>query len=534
MAEWTTNAETILSARYLKKDKIGKVIETPDEMIDRVARHVSLAEKSNPKKKKWYGEFLDIMDSLEFLPNSPTLMNAGKELGQLSACFVLPIEDDLSSIFETVKKVALIHKTGGGTGISLSKLRPANSIVDSTKGVASGPISFLRVFDVATDVIKQGGVRRGANMGILKVDHPDIFDFVTCKEDGKSFQNFNLSVAVTDKFLRAAKEDKQFPLVDPLTKNRRLIPAKDLFDLICYGAWRTGEPGVIFIDEINRKNPTPWLGRMECTNPCGEQPLLWYESCNLGSINLDKFIKNGKIDYQRLEEVVKIAVRFLDNIIDINKYPSIRIANKTKMTRKIGLGVMGWADALIKLGIPYDSEEALELANELMTFINEKAKEASVELAEEKGSYVDKAKIRNATRTTIAPTGTLSVLANCSSGIEPVFSKDFTKRVLGDIDLDLGSKYKKVPDKLMRTALLITPEAHIKMQATFQKHCDNAVSKTINLPDEASIEDVKSAVWLAWDLKCKGLTVYRHGTREGPLEISTEGLSECDTGKCEI
>ena len=523
-----------MEARYLKKDKNGKVIETPDEMLDRVARHISLAEKSNQKKKKYYNEFLDILDSLEFLPNSPTLMNSGKENGQLSACFVLPVEDDMSAIFEAVKQVALIHKTGGGTGIILSYLRPADSIVDSTKGVASGPVSFMKVFDVATEIVKQGGVRRGANMGVMRINHPDIFTFIACKEDGNRFQNFNISVAATDGFLKSVKNGNKFPLFHRVIKQPKYVKARDLFDTLCYQAWLTGEPGIVFIDEVNRHNPTPWLGKIEGTNPCGEQPLLAWESCNLGSINLTKFVNDGKISWDRLKEVVVIAVRFLDNVIDRNKYPKVKIANKTKMTRKIGLGVMGWADMLIQLKIPYNDTKAFILAEEVMKFINGSAYEASEELGKERGNCDNRIKRRNSTLTTIAPTGTISILSDCSSGIEPIFGKDFKKRVLDNVVLDMGSKYKKVPNNLLITAHDISVEDHIRMQASFQKYVDNAVSKTVNIPQESTVDDVKKAIWLAWELKCKGVTVYREGTRHGPIELSPEGLSECDDERCNI
>jgi ribonucleotide reductase alpha subunit len=841
MAKWTDEAKTILEARYLKKDKNGKVIETPDQMLERVAKHVASAEKTQALQADMESKFINIMDTLEFLPNSPTLMNAGRELGQLSACFVLPIEDDLSNIFETVKQVALIHKTGGGTGIVFSHLRPGRSMVQSTSGVASGPVSFMRVFDTATDVIKQGGVRRGANMGCLGVWHPDIREFITCKNIDQlaydelekitdpvakiifrneldkqlAFQNFNISVSITDNFLKAVKANNGFPLRNPFTKEKTYVKANEIFDLICHQAWLTGEPGVIFIDTINAKNPIPWMGEIEGTNPCltgetkialadgrgpvsikqltdegkdvpvyckdergwthirwgrnprltgknqkiikvdlddgsfvrvtenhrfllnsgeqveakdlkfndslmrfdryqfnykeqglpywgiqkarkntfqehrliaefmlgrplvdgervhhknhhgldnswsnlesmseyqhskihdisgdrnpmrrfpeknpwnnsewqskqrwgrtlsqetkdkiglktkerfadqefkekhrksmvginhkvvsvtedgfadvfnitvdefhnycvitsdigtrqsgitlkncGEQPLLPHESCNLGSIDVSKFVKDGKVDWDHLEEVVSIAVRFLDNVIDVNKYPNVKIMRKTTTTRKVGLGIMGWADLLIKLGIRYDSEKAIKLAKRLMMNVRESAHIASRDLGKEKGNCFDRLKRRNSTLTTIAPTGTLSILADCSSSIEPLFGKEFTKTVLNGVKLNLGKKYKDIDDKLLVTAFQIPVEKHLEMQAAFQLYTDNAVSKTINLQHDATEADVRKAFLLAHELGCKGITCYREGSRKSPIEVTTEGqLSECENGKCPI
>ena len=913
MANFSDDAIKILNARYLRKDKTGKVIETPNEMLSRVASHIAKAE--GKKEKHWCDEFMSIMDTLEFLPNSPTLMNAGRELGQLSACFVLPVADDLANIFEMVKQVALIHKTGGGTGIILSHLRPSNSMVQSTSGVASGPTSFMRVFDTATDVVKQGGTRRGANMGILAINHPDIYEFIKCKEDITKFQNFNISVSITDNFLRAVKDGNTFPLRNPYTKEIRQIKAQELFDLICHEAWLTGEPGLVFIDTINKKNPIPELGFIEGTNPCvtgdtliavadgrgavsieqlvkekidvpiyckdgdktkirmlrhprltgtkqkiykvtfdsgdfvrvtgnhkfilsdgdikqtidlrpedsinvlvkkkatfnemldntfsssqdymwikngnekswklehrlianfnkllsndyhsivhhkdfnglnnlienlevmtkkehdlfhlskmmgnnnpvirfpeknpfndlkiqekirqehhigkkrsiitkkriglstsnrfkdlsfvekhsasvsagmkkhwnnfevaiskraaeklvecqsltdlycflegnrvmvtkkcegcgiefsvswsdreisyhnhacwcsvlakqrkgvpkklfvynnhkiisviedgyedvyngtvdefhnlyiggfihdkeqifintcqcGEQPLLPYESCNLGSINVSKLVNNKKFDWDRLDETVSIAVRFLDDIIDINNYPNIRIARKTKLIRRIGLGVMGWADMLIALGIRYDSDKAIKLAERLMMNIRETAHMVSRDLGKEKGYCFKRLKRRNTSLTTIAPTGTLSILADCSSGIEPIFGRHFTKTVLGDVKLNLGKKYEKIDNNLLVTAHDVSIERHIEMQAAFQRYVDNAVSKTINLSNAATEDDVKKAFLLAHELECKGVTVYRDGSRAAPVEITTEGeLSECENGRCPI
>jgi ribonucleoside-diphosphate reductase alpha chain len=570
------NARAVLERRYLIKDEKGQVIESPEDMFRRVAHHIATADLIyNPKADitEKEEEFYQAMLNMEFLPNSPTLMNAGRELGQLSACFVLPIDDSMSSIFDTLKYTALIHKSGGGTGFSFSRLRPEGDLVGSTGGVASGPVSFMKAFDAATDVIKQGGKRRGANMAILNVDHPDILKFIKAKEDNTSLTNFNISVAISEKFMKAVESSGDYELINPRT--RKIVDklnAKEVFDRIVDMAWKNGDPGIVFLDRVNRDNPTPKLGMVESTNPCGEQPLLPYESCNLGSINLSKMVtaENGatSIDYVKLEKTVRMTVRFLDNVIDVNKFPLPKIAEMTKLTRKIGLGVMGFADLLIMLGIPYDSEEALKIAEKLMKFISDKATEASVELAKEKGmfpafegSIYDKPggpRVRNATRTTIAPTGTLSIIAGCSSGIEPLFALSYTRTILEgtqltevnplfeeiakrevfyseDLMKDVAPKgrlhdIKGVPEKFRKifvTAHEITPEWHVRMQAAFQRHTDNAVSKTVNFPHDATTDDVDRVYKLAYKEGCKGITIYRDRSRERQvLSTKTEHIAE--------
>lgn len=570
MVELTKNALKVLEKRYLRKDENGKVIETPEQMFRRVASNIAKAdEKYGGDVKKTEKEFYDMMVNLYFLPNSPTLMNAGTSIQQLSACFVLPVEDSMDKIFETLKHTALIHQSGGGTGFSFSRIRPKGDIVRSTGGIASGPVSFMKVFNSATDVIKQGGRRRGANMGILRVDHPDIMEFITCKEDPKELTNFNISVAVTDEFMEKVKKGEDYELINPRTgKAVKKLNAKEVFDKIVEEAWKTGEPGLIFIDEINRHNPTPHVGQIEATNPCGEQPLLPYESCNLGSINLSKFVKNGEIDWEKLKDITWKAVHFLDNVIDMNKYPIPEIKKMTLANRKIGLGVMGFADMLIQLNIPYDSNEALELAEKIMSFIQKEAKQASVELGKERGSFPNfKGSVydgkypamRNATVTTIAPTGSISIIAGCSSGIEPLFAIAFVRNVLDKEDrlYEINPYFEKiakemgfyseellqkiadnngsvqgleeVPIEVQRifvTALDISPEWHVRMQAAFQKYVDNATSKTINLREDATIEDVRKAYMLAYELKCKGITVYRYGSRPQQVISAKEEKEE--------
>ena len=568
------NARTVLERRYLRKDLHGKIIETPEEMFRRVARHIAKAEKAygdESRVKKMEEVFHAMMTEFKFLPNSPTLMNAGRRLGQLAACFVLPIEDSMEGIFDALKSAALIHKSGGGTGFAFSRLRPKNSKVGTTGGVASGPVSFMKIFNTATEQVKQGGTRRGANMAILRVDHPDIMEFITCKKDNRELTNFNISVGVTDAFMEAVNAEKSYDLVDPREhKKVEELDAGGVYQALVYHAWESGDPGVVFLDRVNRDNPTPALGEIESTNPCGEQPLLPMEACNLGSINLAKFVRPEgglpSIDYSGLKDLVWNSVRFLDNVIDMSKYPLPEIEKMARGNRKIGLGVMGFADMLFQLQVPYDSEQALEVAENVMAFIQKESKEASRALAEERNVFpnfeksiykdMENGRVRNATTTTIAPTGTLSIIAGCSSGIEPLFALSFVRNVMdNDKLLETNPYFERVArergfyspelmDAVARsggirriegipqdvkdvfvTAHDITPEWHVRMQAAFQKFTDNAVSKTVNLPKDATLDDVMKVYNLSYELRCKGVTIYRDGSRENQV------LSVHETGK---
>ncbi|MBW1692056.1 MAG: vitamin B12-dependent ribonucleotide reductase [Deltaproteobacteria bacterium] len=559
----SSNALTVLNRRYLRKDTDGEVIETPEEMFRRVAHHVSLAEWNYPsadRVQEIEEAFYEVMTELKFLPNSPTLMNAGTELGQLAACFVLPVEDSMEGIFDALKHAALIHKSGGGTGFAFSRLRPKNSRVGSTGGVASGPVSFMKIFNTATEQVKQGGTRRGANMAILRVDHPDIMEFIDSKRDERELVNFNISVALTEEFMEALRNNTTYALIDPLTKKEKArLSATEVYDRIVHQAWENGDPGVIFLDKINADNVTPEIGEMESTNPCGEQPLLPYEACNLGSINLAKFViheEDGpRIDKKALGEVVALCVRFLDNAIDMSNYPLEKITDMARGNRKIGLGVMGFADMLYQMGVPYNSERALDVAEEVMSFVQAESRKASVELAEERGVFPNFEKstlkerqdcrYRNATTTTIAPTGTLSIIAGCSSGIEPLFGLSFARNVMDNDTLIEVNPYfeivakerdfyseglmarlaregslkgvEEIPDDVKEvfvTAHDISPEWHVRMQAAFQKYTDNAVSKTVNLPCDATPGDVLRIYNLAYELGCKGVTIYRDGSKK--------------------
>jgi len=560
------NARRVLRRRYLKKDSRGKVIETPEQMFSRVARHIAKAEKKyggdDQRIKDIQEIFYKIMTEFKFLPNSPTLMNAGRRLGQLAACFVLPVEDSMDGIFGALRNAALIHKSGGGTGFAFSRLRPKNSMVGTTGGVASGPVSFMKIFNTATEQVKQGGTRRGANMAILKVDHPDIMEFIFSKRENRDLNNFNISVGVTNAFMKAAVDNAEYDLIDPRNQTHiGKLNAADVYHTLVKQAWKNGDPGIIFLDRINRDNPTPALGDIESTNPCGEQPLLPLEACNLGSINLAKFvIENGDgpmIDYEGLKDIVTLSVRFLDNTIDMSRYPLPDITAMVRGNRKIGLGVMGFADLLYQLNVPYNSEEALETAETIMRFIQEAAHEASRDLAEQRGVFenYDQSifkdsgiKYRNATTTTIAPTGTLSILAGCSSGIEPLFALSFVRNVMdNDKLLEVNPYFEKVARQrgfysrelmdtiaksgsirdlmeipedardVFATAHDVSPEWHIRMQAAFQKYTDNAVSKTVNLPHDATVEDVIKVYDLAFELGCKGVTIYRDGSKENQV-----------------
>lgn len=578
------NTEVVLQKRYLRKKPDGQIVETPRDLFWRVAAAIAVEEEkyegSSKKSGQLARDFYDLMTSWKFLPNSPTLMNAGTDLGQLSACFVLPVGDSIEEIFDAVKYAAMIHKSGGGTGFSFSRLRPKDSRVGSTGGVASGPVSFLRIFNTATEQIKQGGTRRGANMGILRVDHPDILEFIGAKEKEGEFNNFNLSVGLTEAFMQAVERDEQYDLVSPNNGEvMKRLPAREVFDLLVRKAWLSGDPGIVFLDRINRDNPTPDQGDIESTNPCGEQPLLPFEACNLGSINLSCFYVPGHendadpvaqgIDWDELRHAVHLAVRFLDNVIDASRFPLDRISETVRKNRKIGLGVMGFADLLFQLGVAYDSQQGIDLGERLMAFVQDEGHKASALLAQERGpfpayetSVYGRRKLgpyRNATVTTIAPTGTLSIIAGCSSGVEPLFALCFTRNILdgerlvevnphfaealengGLFSHELmdavvargsiqGMDYLPAPlRKVFVTAMDITPVWHLRMQAAFQRHTDNAVSKTVNLSNSATEQDIREIYWLAYQEGCKGVTVYRDGCKSIQVLATGEGQKKMD------
>ncbi len=576
----TENARLVLERRYLIKNEKGEVVETVDGLFRRVSSAIAAADQNFDKAadiKATAESFYQMLTNLEFLPNSPTLMNAGRPLGQLSACFVLPVEDSMEGIFETIKRAALIHKSGGGTGFSFSRLRPKGAPVNTTGGVASGPISFMKVFNMATEAVKQGGTRRGANMGILRVDHPDILEFIDCKQDLTEITNFNISVGITEAFMGAVKSGADYELVDPSTKKvTGKLNAAEVFDKIVSNAWKTGEPGIIFLDRLNRDNIVPEFGEIESTNPCGEQPLLPYESCNLGSVNLVAMLEEQKdgsyrIDYDKLAATVDKAVHFLDNVIEVNKYPLEEIEETTKKIRKIGLGVMGFADMLLYLGIPYNSEEGVALGEKIMSFITARARKMSQKLAQTRGAFPlfesstlkDGAPVRNGTVTTIAPTGTLSIIAGVSSGIEPVFAYVFIRNVMDSTKMaEVNPVLKRVleqrglySDELMEKIASagslahieeipadirrvfvsshdISPDYHIRMQAAFQRHTDNAVSKTVNFVSTATKEDVREVYMKAYEDGCKGVTIYRDGSRDGQvLNIKKDEKKAADTAE---
>ena len=582
------NAIKVLEKRYLKRDNDGNCTETPADMFRRVAKTIAEGDlkfgKSQADVDKLTERFYEAITNCYFMPNSPTLMNAGRELGQLAACFVLPVEDSLEGIFETVKNTALIHKSGGGTGFSFSRLRPKNSVVRSTMGVSSGPVSFMEVFNAATEAVKQGGTRRGANMGILRVDHPDILDFINCKSDNNKLNNFNISVAITDKFMEALKKGTDYELINPQNNTvAGTLSAKKVFDMIVDGAWRNGEPGIIFIDKMNSDNPTPLVGAIESTNPCGEVPLLSYEACNLGSINLGKMVKaDGSVDWDLLAKTTRTAIRFLDNVIAVNNYPLPQISEMVQNNRKIGLGVMGWADMLMKMGISYASAEGTKLAGQVMEFIDYESKCESIELSKERGKFnnfkgsvydgknflynkykgksagiisdeqwkeldsqIEKYGIRNATTTCIAPTGTISMIAGASGGVEPLFGLVFSRLIMDGTEMleinpifkDYAVKNGIYSEDLMKkiavtgsiahvegvseevkkifvTAHDVSPYWHVKMQAAFQLHTDNAVSKTVNFEEHATRKDIEEAYVLAYENNLKGITVYRNNSRQ--------------------
>jgi ribonucleoside-diphosphate reductase alpha chain len=589
-AELSENAIRVLQARYLRRDSNRRIIETPDELFETVAKGVSYAEllRGRPSQALyWEEKFRSLLLSLDFLPNTPTLMNAGKPLGQLSACFVLPVEDSMEGIFEALKQMALVQRTGGGTGFSFSRLRPRGDLVETTSGEASGPVSFMKIFDCATENIKQGGKRRGANMGVLRVDHPDIMEFVWSKKDGGTLRNFNISVGVTDAFMKAVKDDQKYDLIHPAGRIEGSLRAKEVFEAITEAAWLTGDPGLLFLDAINRFQPTPHLGEIEATNPCGEIPLLPFESCNLGSINLSHMLRSedGRtvLDWDKLRTTAAVATRFLDDVIEVSKYPVLEIEQMTRGNRKIGLGVMGFAEMLIHLDLSYDSDEAVQFAEKIMHVISLEARKTSEELAEERGAFPHwkgsaherkGIKLRNATLTAVAPTGTIGIIAGTTPSIEPLFALAYRhSHVLEEETLpepnpifwealsrrrmkaeklmtEVAAKgrlkgLKGVPEDIKRlfvTALEIPPSRHIQMQAAFQLHVDNSVSKTVNLPQEATVKDVADAYWKAWELGLKGITIYRYGSKSSQvleLGLGEEALhydhaSKCDPEECKV
>jgi ribonucleoside-diphosphate reductase alpha chain len=577
MSTLTANALRVLQSRYLLHDRSGNISETPDDLFHRVAHAVSRAERETSNQNIWQEEFFSVMSELLFLPNSPTLMNAGNPNQQLSACFVLPVKDNLSDIFGTLKNAALIQQSGGGTGFNFSALRPKGDPVSSSDGKASGPVSFMKIFDAATEHIKQGGKRRGANMGVLHIAHPDIEEFIEAKANEGTLENFNLSVLVTDEFMQAMIDSREWRLLHPASgKTIRTVDAKSLWDKIVDMAWQHGDPGILYLTEINRNNPTPMLGNIECTNPCGEVPLLPYESCNLGSINLSRMIVEvsgrKEVQWSKLEKTINTAVRFLDNVIDVNHYLLPEIKAMALGNRKIGLGIMGWAEMLIHLDLDYESEAAVELAKKLMQFINIKSRDASISLATEKGVfgnweqsiYYPHTKIRNAARTSIAPTGTISIIAGTSSSIEPFFALAYQRRnvldneALGEINPMVMERLQRegifstelrdaivedgrlpqnilVPPhirELFKTSLEIDYHFHIRHQLAFQQYCDNAISKTINLPNEATTGDIENAFFFAWKGKAKGITVYRNGCRG--KQVLNLGMHNLNVSACKV
>jgi len=580
----TESALRVLRARYLLRDERGETVESPGQLFSRVARGVAEAERAwGGDVERWADRFGSMMRSLLFLPNSPTLMNAGTPLGQLSACFVLPVEDSMEGIFGSLRDMALVQRTGGGTGFSFSRLRPKGSVVSSTGGEASGPVSFMRIFDTATENIKQGGKRRGANMAVLRVDHPDILEFIDVKRDSAALRNFNLSVAVTDAFMQAVEDDGGYALVDPRDgREVRRVQARHVFDAITDAAWSTGDPGLLFLDAIERANPLPDKGRIEATNPCGEIPLHPYEACTLGSVNLARLVQGGGFDEERLRETVRDAVRFLDDVVEINRLPTDELREATRATRKVGLGVMGFAEALLRLKVPYGSDRSVQIARDVMALINEEARKASVALARERGVFPDwegsryakeGVRIRNATRTAIAPTGTIGIIAGTTPGIEPLFALAYRREhvledetltevnplfeeALRERGIDVGPVAEHlrcrgtldgagVPrdlQDLFVTALEVPPERHLAIQAAFQEQTDNSVSKTINLPEDATAGDVAGAYREAWRRGLKGITVYRYGSRSAQVMVlgtgeapeEAEHAPKCDPGECEM